>query len=162
MKFLKFDVITIAGFVFTGVGALLIAFGLCCLTDPVLLSSAKGDPIMLIVIFIAIGSIVTAIGGVILAVCIRDMLMCKKVFERGEYIVLPISDIRLDTTIHINMNYMYVIEAQYTDPISKNIYLFRSRRLTYNPSNRLITDHVNVYVNPPDYKHYYMDIDDIM
>lgn len=160
LKF-SFDVIDILGLVFTAVGTIVIGITIFFGMNIELLYTTD-NPWMFVLVFSLFGVVLNAIGIPVLVWCIRRYKLNKKAYLGGVYLLLPISDIRIDTTIRVNNGFTYVIEAQYTVPDTGEVCLFRSRPLMHNPSGRLTNDFVKVYVCKPDYAHYYMDIDSIL
>lgn len=157
------DVIAICGAVFALAGIIALACAGAFLRNyEVFASSASGNPIAFIAVFMGMGSLLTLIGVLMLMAYMKKRTLQKRIYENGYSIRVRITDIRMDTHIKINRGYPYVVQAQYTDPKTGEIYLFQSRHLLHNPSNSLQRDEVPVYVIPPDYKNYYMDIDAIL
>lgn len=162
MKKQYFNVIDIAGWVFTLSGVVCLATLVFFITNyDSFVHEINGEPIGFLIMFALFGLIFIAIGAAILVHCMKRNALNRRAYENGFYLTLPISDIRMDTTIRVNCSYMYVVEAQYTSDDGE-VHLFRSRPFMYNPKSRLRSDTVNVYIIPPDYDHYYMDVDSIL
>lgn len=157
------DVYGLCGTVFAAVGTVFILFAVVgAARFDTFQYSVEGDPVMFLFIFGILGLVVAGLGYGILFWHIGKIRKQKKVFENGYYINVPVSDIRLETRVRVNGRYPYVVEAQYGSLETGEVHLFRSRYLMHNPGNIVNGQTVPVYVIPPDYENYYMDIDAIL
>ena len=157
------NVFAICGMVFAFVGIIFVIVSAFWVVNfDVFQYKVEGDARLFIAIFAGLGIATSGIGFFILGWHLNQMKRQKKVFENGYYMTVPITDIRMDTRVRMNGRYPYVVEAQYMEPATREIYLFRSHNFFYNPANKLTSDRVDVYLIPPDYKNYYMDIDSII
>ncbi len=158
-----FNVYVICGLIFSAVGLIfLIVSAGCVIKFDDLRGQIDGNPVLFVGIFAGLGLLETVVGISILVWYFKKTGYQKKLYEAGRYITLPVSEIRMDTRVRINGRHPYVAEAQYMDPVTKEVYVFRSRSLMYNPANMLIDGTVRVYVDSENYKRYYMDIDSAM
>lgn len=156
---IEFDIFSMLGFLFTIIGIVFtISSVWCTINYESIKYQINGDAKLFIGVSCSIGILMALIGSVFIGVWFHNIKIQRKIYNNGYYIQVPISAVRMDTRIRINGHYPFVVEAQYIDPNTKKIYLFQSRYMRCDPSGYL-NDSVRVYVIPPDYQHYYIDVD---
>ncbi len=157
---MDFHVSFLCGAVFCFVGAVFLTVAVVCAVNfESFRRNVSGSPLLFIGGFFGMGLLLLLIGVPLLVWYIRRIRRQKQLYEEGIYLSLPVSDIRLDTRVRVNGRYPFVVEAQYTDPETREIYLFRSRALMHNPSRELENRTVRVYMDRNNPRNYYMDID---
>jgi hypothetical protein len=79
-------------------------------------------------------------------------------YGRGRKTSLPVTSIIHDSSFKVNGRSPYVILCQYHDPVSNNMFEFKSDYVWYDPAP-LLKDRreIDIYVDPNDLKYYYMD-----
>lgn len=145
------DVFALVGLIFTIVGAVNTVAGIFV-----------GDQLGLlgVAVFIGLGLLFVFLGLLLLLPGIKRYKKAKKIFDNGYYIKAPITEVGRNYSVKINGRPAYVIYAEYRD-IDGKVYMYRSRDLVRLPAN-LEGQCVHVYVIPPDYSNYYMDINHLM
>lgn len=150
------DALLIAGIVFSCVGALFLVIGIA------LSFSMNGkDAAVFLLAFGGIGLIFLVVGLIFLIVKIKKKLLCNRLLQSGNYIMAEISEVNVNYNVTINGRSPYVVECRYQD-MAGNVHIFASRCLYFNPEPLLQSQMVKVYVEGDNYKHYYVDIDEIL
>ena len=77
--------------------------------------------------------------------------------QKGKRLSLPISQVTQDFSYRVNGRSPYIIVSQWIDPLTQQVYEFKSDYFWYNPEALLNNKHVDVWVDEGDPKRYYMD-----
>ena len=116
----------------------------------------------------AIGLIFGGTCGVFLVPGIIFLIveLCKKkrsdaLLASGRYIIGEVVDIAADINVKINRRHPYYIIVQYLDPHGLR-HIFKSPSLRIFRDPELIGKKVKVYVESGNFKHYYVDVDEIL
>ena len=116
----------------------------------------------------AIGLIFGGIGGIflILGIVFLVVEICKKkrsdaLLASGRYIIGEVVDIAADINVKINRRHPYYIIVQYIDPHGVR-HIFRSPSLRIFRDPELLGKKVKVYVENDNFRHYYVDVDEIL
>lgn len=84
-----------------------------------------------------------------------------EVLENGIYIQAEVIGVRLNRAIRIRGRHPYRVVCEYEKEDSGKRYRFISKNLVDNPTDKLDPT-IGVYVNPSNYKHYYVDTDSVL
>lgn len=145
------DTFAMVGLIFTLVGSIITVAGACLSSQLGLIGAA---------IFLGLGILSLFIGILLLLPGMKRYNKAKKLFDNGYYIKVPITEIERNYSTQINGRPAYVIHAEYRD-VDGKVFVYRSRDLVRLPDN-LEGQFVHVYIIPPDYSNYYMDINHLM
>ena len=146
----------IIGIVFTGMGVAFLTAGI--VTGIIL--SAEGSNLFLM-IFGGIGTAFLLMGLPFLVVAIRRRKQMNRVLKEGHYIMAEVCEVTRNYGVRVNNRYPFLIRCRYDDGRG-NVHIFKSRNIFYVPDTLQVGCPVKVYVDPNNYKHYYMDIDEVM
>lgn len=113
-------------------------------------------------VFPILGLIFTLIGGGIFVKLIIDNKKRKRLLNSKFIIQAKIIDFVINGSISVNGKHPYMLVASTISPYDGNTYVFNSDSV-WNDLNPIIKQYnittVPVYVNPQNYKEYYLDID---
>lgn len=121
----------------------------------------EGDAGAFRAIFCGLGAVLLIVGVLCLCLEVRTRVRNNRLISSGQYIMAEISEITMNYTVSVNRSHPYIVICRYQDMYG-NIHLFRSRNLFFDPAPLLKDQMVRVYVEGEDYKHYYMDIDEVL
>lgn len=88
---------------------------------------------------------------------IRDSINEKKALSYSKEIKANIHEVAQNTSISMNGRSPYVIEAQWLDPDTNEIHIFKSKNFWYDPSE-YIKEEIVVKMDPRNSKKYWMDV----
>ena len=146
----------ITGIVFTCIGAVYLVVGICFH-----LFTLNEISLIFLCIFGGLGILFFVLGVILLTLEIRKRLLCNRLLQSGNYITSEISEISLNYNVRINGRHPCIVICRYQD-ISGTIHMFKSRNLPFHPDTLFPGQTVKIYVDSKDFKHYYMDIDEIL
>lgn len=109
-----------------------------------------------------IGVIFSLIGGIGTFVIMKKQKGIRYAKEHGIAIYAKITGIERNYNIRVNGRHPFQVMCQYVDHATMTIYNFASEYLWYDPSNMIEAEEIRVYVDPVDYKCYYMDLDSVL
>lgn len=141
-------VFVLVGGVFTGIGIATFFW------------NAGPDIIFFRLIFGGIGLTVFIIGIICLQFSIRKRNRINNLISSGKYVMAEIVGVGRCYNVKTNGYHPYVVTCQYQD--ASGVHMFRSRYLHFNPEPLLKDQMVKVYLDPEDYKYYYVDIDEVL
>jgi hypothetical protein len=78
--------------------------------------------------------------------------------EHGQKITATITSVQEKTNVRLNYRHPFVIIAAWQDPQTQKIYSFVSRTISFDPRPRLSGSTIDVYIDPKDPSHYYVDL----
>lgn len=159
-----YSVQSVLGIVFTAIGVPFLVIGIILAMNIRSLMEDTSDPEqawILPFVFVLIGAIFAAIGLGFVIWLIRKNKAIKKVIEGGYTVNAVISDIVINNSIEINGGNPYVISCQYQDPRTGILHIFRSKNIMFFPRG-LVGSTVRVFVDPQNFKNYYVDIDSML
>ncbi|MGN0377779.1 MAG: hypothetical protein ACI4ED_09095 [Suilimivivens sp.] len=146
----------IIGIIFTAIGAIFSATGL------IIYFTLKEEGVILFcLIFGGIGAFFLILGLIFLIVVLQKKLRNDKLLRSGNYVMAEIMEAVLNFNVTVNGRHPYIVRCRYQD-IYGNVHIFKSRDLFFNPSELLKDQMVRVYVDGENYKHYYVDIDEVL
>lgn len=143
----------IIGIVFTCIGAGYLAVGIAVFLD--------GESAFFKLIFGGLGLVFFITGliclfGEIEKRCRNNRLLCS-----GNYILAEIAEVVWCTNIRINGRHPYMVMCQYRD-MEGNVHMFKSRYLNFDPEPLFKDRMVRIYVENENFRHYYVDIDEVL
>ncbi len=121
----------------------------------------EGDARAFRAIFCGLGAVLLIVGLVCLCLELSQRIRCNRLINAGQYIMAEISEITRNYAVCVNNRHPYIIICRYQDQYG-NIHMFKSRNLYYDPAPLLRDQMVKVYVDREDFRHYYMDIDEVL
>ncbi len=84
----------------------------------------------------------------------KAMLKRNKITIKAKYL-----GVRMNTMVSINGAQPYVIEAQWKEPNSNKVHVFKSENIWFDPSDFINTEELTIFVDHPRKpKNYWMDI----
>ncbi len=118
--------------------------------------------LFLLVDFAGIGAAFMLMGWIGLYYRQRKEKNQQKLKEHGKR--LDATVIRVERNLFVSMKgrHPYQVIAEYIDESTKTIYHYRSECIKEEPHIQKGEDFVSVYVDPENYKKYYMDISDLV
>lgn len=123
----------------------------------------KEEDTFLKIFFPAFGGVFTLIGLPMLIVPLGKKARNKKLLDRGQHVYAVIESINLNLRVTINGRNPYMVFCSYKNPSDGIIYKFKSENLMFNPNDSYkVGDNVDVYIEPENLKHYYVDVIDKM
>lgn len=112
-------------------------------------------------IFGLMGVIFLVFGLILLTSQIRKKVRSNRLLNSGNYITAEITEVTMNYTVRINGRHPFVVKCIYQD-MAGNVHIFKSRDLHFDPRELLKSQQVKVYVDGEDFKHYYVDIDEVL
>ena len=146
----------IIGIIYTALGGTFVILGVALAA---LLRDS--DAFMVGLIFGGIGTIFLILGIVFLIVELCKKKRSDALLASGHYILGEVVDIAANINVNVNGRYPYYIIAQYIDPHGVR-HIFKSPSLRIFRDPELIGKKVKVYVENDSFKHYYVDVDEIL
>lgn len=123
--------------------------------------SGNGDPIVLPIIFGAIGAPFLILGILFVSLSVRKRCMANRLLQDGHYVMADVVAITPNYSVQVNGRSPFVVECHYQDPTTGTLCIFRSRNLFYFPEE-LSGNQIRVYVDPDNMKHYYVDVASVL
>lgn len=119
------------------------------------------DAFMVGLIFGGIGAIFLILGIIFLIVEFCKKKRSDALLASGHYILGEVVDIAANINVNVNGRYPYYIIVQYIDPHGVR-HIFKSPSLRIFRDPELLGKKVKVYVENDNFKHYYVDVDEIL
>jgi hypothetical protein len=111
----------------------------------------------LTIICLIFGVVFTGLGSLSLWLGIRDGLREKRAKNYSKIIEAKVKEVVYNTSISMNGRSPYQIEAQWLDPQTNTIHIFKSKNIWYDPSE-FVKEKVTVKADPQNLKKYWMDV----
>ena len=146
----------IIGIIYTALGGTFVILGIALAA---LLRDS--DAFMVGLIFGRIGAIFLILGIIFLIVELCKKKRSDALLASGHYILGEVVDIAANINVNVNGRYPYHIIVQYIDPHGVR-HIFRSPGLRIFRDPELLGKKVKVYVENDNFKHYYVDVDEIL
>ena len=146
----------IIGIIYAALGGAFVILGTAL---AVLLRSDDG--LMIGLIFGGIGAIFLILGIIFLAAEFCKKKRSDALLASGHYVLGEVVDIAANINVNVNGRYPYYIVVQYIDPRGVR-HIFRSPSLRIFRDPELLGKKVKVYVENDNFKHYYVDVDEIL
>ena len=122
----------------------------------------EGDPRIFLATFGGVGGVFLVLGVAFLVLMIRRRMIHNRLFTQGHYIMAQVTSDMPNYNVRINGCCPYFAECSYTDPNTGILHLFRSRDIYFDPTAIAMDAMVPVYVDPDNFRHYYVDIDSVL
>lgn len=87
----------------------------------------------------------------------RKSSMQRVLLQTGRRVEATIAQVIEDTSIKVNGRFPYRVLAQWQDPASGKLHLFKSNALWFDPSPHLRSDKLGVFIEPNNPKRYAVD-----
>ena len=146
----------IIGIIYTALGGTFVILGVA------LAALLRGsDAFMVGLIFGGIGTIFLILGIIFLVVEICKKKRSDALLASGHYVLGEVVDIAANINVNVNGRYPYHIIVQYIDPHGVR-HIFKSPSLRIFRDPELLGKKVKVYVEDDNFKHYYVDVDEIL
>ena len=146
----------IIGIIYTALGGTFVILGIALAA---LLRDS--DAFMVGLIFGGIGAIFLILGIIFLIVELCKKKRSDALLASRHYILGEVVDIAANINVNVNGRYPYHIIVQYIDPHGVR-HIFRSPGLRIFRDPELLGKKVKVYVENDNFKHYYVDVDEIL
>ena len=146
----------IIGIIYTALGGTFVILGIALAA---LLRDS--DAFMVGLIFGGIGAIFLILGIIFLIVELCKKKRSDALLASGHYVLGEVVDIAANINVNVNGRYPYHIIVQYIDPHGVR-HIFRSPGLRIFRDPELLGKKVKVYVENDNFKHYYVDVDEIL
>lgn len=147
-------VLLIIGAIYALLGGIFVTLGI------VFLFSIKGEPMMGL-IFSGIGSIFLILGIIFLYIEHRKKQIANELIARGNYITGVVVDFVRNHQIRVNGRCPFILMVKYIDGNGTS-HIFKSRNVFHYPDQSVIGKQVKIYIEDDSYKHYYVDIDEVL
>lgn len=105
----------------------------------------------------ALGAIFTLIGGGMMLVRLRGSKR-RELVKTGRRVEATFQSVQMNTSLSVNGSHPFQIHCQWLDPQTSQVHVFTSENLWYDPSEFIHDKSFQVYQEPGNPKHYYMDI----
>ncbi|WP_206613484.1 DUF3592 domain-containing protein [Parahaliea mediterranea] len=103
------------------------------------------------------GTIFTLVGGGIIATLLYRKRLHGHLRQQGTPVKAELQSVALDTSYKSNGRSPFRIFAQWQDPRTRKVYVFKSEPIWYDPSEFVTTESITVYIERDDPSRYYMD-----
>lgn len=113
-----------------------------------------GPPLLLAVM----GTIFAGVGGGIFLAQLRGARRRAWLQIRGQKITAEVIEVDRDTSLRARGRSPYRILAQWQDPLTGKVHIFKSERLWFNPQSFLTNPKIEVYIDSRNPKKYFVDI----
>ncbi len=150
----SFSALDIIGMIFAPLGLVFILLGIG-------LMGGTGE-LLFFAVFSGIGSIFLLLGVLFLAFMLYRRSCIRKLVAEGHYVMATVTSVQPNYNIRVNGCNPYIAECSFTDPMSGEIHLFRSRNIYFDPTAILLDAQVPVYCRKDSYQRYYVDVDSIL
>ena len=110
-----------------------------------------------VAIMSGIGLVFALVGGGIFFFCAMGLKKQAWLKQHGTPVEASIKEIFLDTTIAVNGQNPFRIMAQWQDPMSAKLYIFKSNSIWFDPSEFVRGNTVTVLIDGQNPKRYWMD-----
>ncbi|MCX7725542.1 MAG: DUF3592 domain-containing protein [Chitinispirillaceae bacterium] len=100
----------------------------------------------------------TTFGGIFFWIGIRDSIREKKALSYTKEVKAKINGVFPNKSISINGRNPFLIEAQWVNPDTNEIHIFKSKNFWYDPSEYLKEEEIIVKMDPRNPKKYWMDV----
>lgn len=150
-----FNVFALCGAIFAFVGIPFSVIGVVfAFNMPYLELHGEGDVWILPVIFIAMGSLTTAIGVFLLWIAMKERKKKKQLIQAGNYVMAKIVGVVEDWSIRINHRPCHRVICVCEDQFSGKKYEFRGEAMMIDPAFYPVGATVKVYVDKNDWSNY--------
>lgn len=105
-----------------------------------------------------LGAVFLLIGLVLSLVMVKNIRLKKWLQQNGQVIETDVQSCELDTSMAMNGVHPYTITSQWQNPATQTVFVFKSEGIWYNPSQFVAGKKIKVFLDPKNYKHYYMDL----
>jgi hypothetical protein len=104
------------------------------------------------------GVVFTGLGIPFFWLGIKDQINEKKSLTYSKVIEVPIKSVSQNRSITVNGRSPFQIEAQWLNPDTNEIHIFKSKNFWYDPSDYLNKETILVKADPMNLKKYWMDV----
>lgn len=105
----------------------------------------------------SVGGIFFIIGGGLLLAQLLGRRKRERLMGSGRRITAQIEGVDLDTTLTVNGRHPYKVTAQWLNPDTGQLHVFRSDGIWFDPSDHLPGETIDVLIDPSDPKKYHVD-----
>ncbi|MBM0744338.1 DUF3592 domain-containing protein [Phormidium sp. CLA17] len=106
----------------------------------------------------AIGSIFSTVGASLLIALMRKEREEKYLKQQGTPIETKFKSVEIDTTESINDRHPFRVITQWQNPSTKEIHVFESNSIWYDPSEFITSDLITVFIERENPKKYLVDL----
>ncbi|MBR6705983.1 MAG: hypothetical protein IKI84_04815 [Clostridia bacterium] len=108
------------------------------------------------------GLVFLVLGTVFLISEKRRRALEEELKNHGRALEASVTDVRANMNMTVNGRHPYYVEAQWQEPMSGTVHVFRSRDIGFNPWEFVEGRKVKVYVSDNDYSRYYLDLESVL
>lgn len=123
----------------------------------------KGEnPALFLLLIFGLGSLFALFGLGFIIIAVRKRMIKNRVLKYNMIIQANISGCEINRNLAVNGRHPYILIATAISPYDGLIYTFKSDSIWNNLTTTIETYNITtvpVYVNPQNYKEYYVDID---
>ncbi|WP_085901275.1 DUF3592 domain-containing protein [Kiloniella majae] len=105
-----------------------------------------------------IGFIFSAFGIGLSVYFYKKEKLKNYLLRHGSHVTARIDSITENTSVRVNGRYPFQITAQWQDPVSGTLHLFKSDNIWFNPTDHIQRDTVTVLVDQSDPEKYFVDL----
>lgn len=150
------DPITIIGAVFMGMGMVFVILGAC-----LAIGLREQGQSMIGVIFLVIGLPFLMIGVVFLIITYKKIKRANEMLASGRYVWAQVVDLSPNLMVTINGRHPMELTAAYIDAKGMtHVFRASSNKLVWD--SRLLEQQVKVYYEDLSFRHYYVDLENIL
>lgn len=132
------------------------------LYDPSVPQRAKIDTFMSVwfgnLLLCVMGLLFSGIGGGMLYAAVLQVRKVEWLKQFGQPVQADLIGAEHNTSLEINGVHPYVVAAQWLNPMSGQVHVFRSENLRYDPTPYLTQKTLQVLIDPQNPKRYWMDL----
>ncbi|HPW66771.1 MAG TPA: DUF3592 domain-containing protein [Salinivirgaceae bacterium] len=103
------------------------------------------------------GAIFTTIGVLVFWSTIRDSIREKKAMRYTKIVEAKIINVSRNTSVTVNGQHPYVIKAQWLNPDTNELHIFKSKNFWYDPSE-FLKSKIEIRMDALNKKKYWMDV----
>ncbi len=110
------------------------------------------------ILFLGFGIIFSGIGSFIFIARMKSKKKANWLLMNGRKIISEVKSIEMDRSWIILGQSPYRIFSQWFDPFTNKVHVFKSEEIWFDPNEFIKNNTINVYVDPGNFRKYYMDI----
>jgi len=105
-----------------------------------------------------LGSVFFAIGGSMLLAGRARVRQAARLRAQGMTVQAKFQGVELDTSVSVGGAHPYRVVAQWQNPATGEMHVFRSENLWYDPTAHIKREQITVYIEPGNPRRYLLDV----
>lgn len=105
-----------------------------------------------------LGAFFFAIGAGMMLVSYFNKNKKNNLISTGDSIEADFQHVELNQNLSVNKAHPYQITAQWLNPKTKEVHIFKSENIWFDPTSHINSKKIKVYIEPNNPKKYYVDI----